>query len=101
MGRVYLFLGRDADAIRMLQLSADANPNDSLAYAVLAAAYALSGRAEDGKAALAECLRLQPDMTIKRLVESWSVPLQATSQTYLRQHGCLCDGLRMAGMREE
>src|SRR5215204_5764703 len=48
-----------------------ANPNDSLAYAVLAAAYALSGRAEDGKAALAESLRLQPDTTIKRLFESW------------------------------
>jgi predicted Zn-dependent protease len=82
MDRVYLVLGRYDDAIRMLQLSAEANPNDSLAYAVLAAAYALSGRAEDAKAALAECLRLQPDMTIKRLFESWSVPLYATSQAY-------------------
>jgi tetratricopeptide (TPR) repeat protein len=101
MGRVYLLLGRDADAIRMLQLAADANPRDSLAYAILAAAYALSGRAEDAKAALAECLRLQPDMTIKRLFESWSVPIQTASQTYLRQHERLRDGLRMAGMREE
>ena len=101
MGRVYLFRGEDDDAIRMLQLSAEANPNDSLAYAVLAAAYALSGRAEDSKAALAECLRLQPELTIKRLFDSWSVPLQSTSQTYLRQHERLRDGLRMAGMREE
>ena len=57
MDRVYLFLGRYDDAIRMLQLSAEANPNDSLADAVLAAAYALSGCAEDAKAAVAECLR--------------------------------------------
>jgi len=101
MGRVYLLLGRDADAIRMLQLAADANPRDCLAYAILTVAYALSGRAEDAKAALAECLRLQPDMTIKRLFESWSVPIQTASQTYLRQHERLRDGLRMAGMREE
>jgi predicted Zn-dependent protease len=43
MDRMYLFLGRYDDAIRMLQLSAEANPNDNLAYAGLAAAYALSG----------------------------------------------------------
>ena len=41
MDRVSLVLGRYDDAIRMLQLSAEANPNDSLAYTVLAAAYAL------------------------------------------------------------
>jgi tetratricopeptide (TPR) repeat protein len=101
MGRVYLLLGRYDDAIRMLQLSVEANPNDSLAYATLAAAYALSGRAEDGKAALAECLRLEPDMTVKRLFERWSLALPRTSQPYLREHERLREGLRMAGMREE
>ena len=56
---------------------------------------------EDARTALSDCLRLQPDMTIKRLFDSWSVPLQSTSQTYLRQHERLRDGLRMAGMPEE
>jgi hypothetical protein len=40
-------------------------------------------------------------MTIKRLFADWSVPLQATSQTYQRQHERFRDGLRIAGMPEE
>jgi tetratricopeptide (TPR) repeat protein len=101
MGRVHFFLGRNEDAVRLLRLSAQANPNDSLAYAVLAAVLALSGRTDDSKAALSDCLRLQPEMTIKRLSESWSVPLQATSPAYLNQHERIREGLRIAGMREQ
>jgi tetratricopeptide (TPR) repeat protein len=100
MGRVHFFLGRNEDAIRLLRLSAEANPNDGLAYALLAAVYALSGRTDNSEAALNDCLRLQPEMTIKRLSESWSVPLRATSQTYLNQHERIREGLHMAGMRE-
>jgi class 3 adenylate cyclase/TolB-like protein/cytochrome c-type biogenesis protein CcmH/NrfG len=98
MGRVQFFLGRDEDAIRLLRQSADANPSDSRAYALLAAVFALSGRPDDAKAALADCFRLQPKMTIKRLFNDWSVPLEATSPTYLRHHERFRDGLRLAGM---
>src|SRR6185312_10884426 len=84
MGRVQLFRGRDAEAIRLLRLSADANPS----------------RDEEARAALADCLRRRPDMTITRLFADWSVPLQATSPAYRRQHERIRDGLRRAGMPE-
>jgi tetratricopeptide (TPR) repeat protein len=98
MGRVQFFLGRNEKAIRLLRLSADANPNDARAYALLAAVYALLGRNDEAASALASCLRLRPDMTIKRLFDDWSVPLQATSPVYFTQHERFRDGLRIAGM---
>jgi adenylate cyclase len=101
MGRVQFFLGHDEEAIRLLRLSADANRSDPRAYALLAAIYALSGRSDEAAAALASCFRLRPEMTIKRLFADWSVPLQATSPVYLRQHERFRDGLRIAGMPEE
>jgi TolB-like protein/class 3 adenylate cyclase/cytochrome c-type biogenesis protein CcmH/NrfG len=100
MGRVQFFLGHDEEAIRLLRLSADANPNDPRAYALLAAVHALRGQGEDAKAALADCLRLRPDMTIRRIFDDWSVPLEATSPLYQRQHERIRDGLRLAGMAE-
>jgi tetratricopeptide (TPR) repeat protein len=100
MGRVKFFLGQDAEAVRLLRLSAGANPNDSRAYALLAAIYALSGKADEAKAALADCLRLQPEATINRLFSDWSVPLAAASATYLAHHERFRDGLRRAGMSE-
>ena len=98
MGRVQFFLGHDEEAIRLLRLSADANPKDVRSYALLAAVYALSGRQDDAAAALASCLRLRPEMTIERFFEDWSVPLQATDPVYLRQHERFREGLRLAGM---
>ena len=98
MGRTQFFLGRDEEAIRLLKLSADANPNDARAYALLAAIYASSGRNDEAASALASCLRLRPEMTINRLFADWSVPLQATSAAYRRQHERFREGLRIAGM---
>ena len=51
--------------------------------------------------ALARCLRLRPELTIKRLFADWSVPLEATSPIYRRQHDRFRDGLRLAGMPDE
>ena len=101
MGRTQFFLGHDEEAIRLLRMSADANPSDAQAYALLAAVYALSERKEDAGWALANCLRLRPQMTIKRFFADWPVPLHATSPAYLRQHERFRDGLRLAGMAEE
>jgi adenylate cyclase len=100
MGRVEFFLGRNEEAIRLLRLSADANPNDARAYAMLAAVYALAGRNREATAALADSRRLQPNMTIKRLFDDWSVPLEVTSPAYLRAHERIREGLRKAGMPE-
>lgn len=101
IGRVQLFRGHDQDAIRYLRMAADANPKDSRSYALLAAAFALSGSPDEAASALAECLRLQPGLTIRRMSESWSVPLQAASDEYLRGHDRIREGLRKAGMRDE
>jgi hypothetical protein len=98
---VHFFLGRDDDAIRMLRRSNEANANDIRSFALLAAVYALAGREEDSRAALAGVIRVRPDMTIKRFFADWSVPLQATSPEYQRQHERFREGLRLAGMPEE
>jgi tetratricopeptide (TPR) repeat protein len=100
MGRVQFLLGREEEAIRLLKLTADANPKDIRAYALLAAIYALSGRHEDASAALADCLRLRPDITVDKFFDDWSVPLQATSATFQSQHERFRDGLLLAGMTE-
>jgi class 3 adenylate cyclase/TolB-like protein/cytochrome c-type biogenesis protein CcmH/NrfG len=98
MGRVGFFLGHNEEAIRLLRLSIDANPNDVQAFALLAAVYAVSERQEDAGWALTNCLRLRPELTIKRFFADWPVPLQATSPVYREQHERLRGGLRLAGM---
>jgi TolB-like protein/class 3 adenylate cyclase/tetratricopeptide (TPR) repeat protein len=100
MGRVQFFRGRDEEAVSLLRRSADANPNDPRAFALLAAIHASMGREDEARAALADCLRLRPDLTIKRIFDDWSVPLEATSPLYRHQHERFRDGLRLAGMRE-
>jgi hypothetical protein len=98
---VEFFLGHNEEAIRLLRLSADANPNDVQAYALLAAVYALSERQEDAGWALANCFRLRPELTIKRFFADWPVPLQAASPVYREQHERFRGGLRLAGMPVE
>ena len=101
MGRVQFFLGNPMEAIRLLKASADANPADPRAYALLAAVYAASEKGAEARIALASCLRLRPNMTISRLFTDWSVPLHATSPDYLSYHERLREGLRLAGMPEK
>jgi TolB-like protein/class 3 adenylate cyclase/Flp pilus assembly protein TadD len=100
IGRVQFFLGRDEEAIRFFKLTVDANPTDVRAYALLAAVYASSGHPVEAAAALADCLHRRPEMTIERFFSDWSVPLQATSLDYRRQHARFRQGLRLAGMAE-
>ena len=100
MGRVRFFLGDDDGATRFMRLSADANPKDARAHALSAAIHALRGHMAEARSALAEALRLEPDASIKRHFDTWSVPLRATSPLYLRHHERLLHGLRVAGLRE-
>jgi adenylate cyclase len=53
-GQALLLLGRDAEAIKILHAAIESNPTEVGDYAVLAAAYALSGRNDEAYAALAE-----------------------------------------------
>jgi predicted Zn-dependent protease len=100
LGRVEFILGNTSEALRLLKLSAEANPKDARAYALLAAIYALSGRREESSWALANAVRLQPEITINSLFNDWSVPLEATSNLYRQQHERFRSGLQLAGMRD-
>jgi hypothetical protein len=71
------------------------------AYAFLAAAYALTGRSEEARAAFARYDRLRPGETVANFRRSSPVPFRLTSLEYRHQFERLKDGLRLAGMPEQ
>ena len=81
-------LGHFDAAIDLIHQSIDAGYRVSYTYRELAAAYALAGKMEDAKTALAEALRLDPTLTIKSVARTNTGPV-------------VLDGLRKAGMPEE
>jgi TolB-like protein/Flp pilus assembly protein TadD len=99
-GQALLLLGRDDDAIRSLTDAIEANPNYVSTYAVLAAAYALRGRDDEARAALAQYRRTNSDVTVSTFRSLSPVPLKLTSAEYLKQRERLKEGLRKAGMPE-
>src|SRR5262249_12429652 len=64
IGRAQFYLGRDDEAIDTLHKSAAANPAISGTHLHLAAAYALTDRAEDARNSLAEFEKLEPNTTL-------------------------------------
>jgi tetratricopeptide (TPR) repeat protein len=60
LGAAYLLAGRSADAIRILERATQRNEGNPYIYAVLAAAYAASGRAAEARSAAAEARRRDP-----------------------------------------
>lgn len=99
-GQALLLLGRDAEAIASLRAAVESNLADVGDYAVLAAAYALSGRDNEAQAALAEYRRAHPDTTVASFRNLSPVPLRLTDPSYRQQRERLKDGLRRAGMPE-
>jgi len=97
-GQVLILLGRDEDAIASLRAAIESNPDDVGDYAVLAAAYALTGRNSEARAALAQYDRFRPGTTVTNFRNLSPVPLQLTSSSYRQQRERLKDGLRKAGM---
>ena len=97
-GQVLILLGRDQQAIASLRAAIEANPADVGDYAVLAAAYALVGRDDQARAALAQYDRSRPGATVTNFRNLSPVPLQLTDPSYRRQRERLKDGLRKAGM---
>jgi TolB-like protein/cytochrome c-type biogenesis protein CcmH/NrfG len=98
LGRMQIALGQDADAVQSLYAAVAANPKAFDSHAFLAAACALAGRHEEAQAALNECKRLRPGLTITGLSRIWSVPIEATDPRYRDYHDRLNLGLERAGM---
>ena len=85
------------DTILWLRRSIEADPELGFNHCALAAAYSLDGRLEEAKAALSECERLRPGVTINKLRAS----PYSTHPTYLTWRERFLDALRKAGMPEE
>jgi TolB-like protein/DNA-binding winged helix-turn-helix (wHTH) protein/cytochrome c-type biogenesis protein CcmH/NrfG len=99
-GHALILLGRDEDAIRALINALDANPKNISSHAFLAAAYALLGRSEQARAALAAYLERRPGERISTFRRHSPVPLALTSLNYRKQYERLSEGLHKAGMPE-
>jgi adenylate cyclase len=99
-GHALVLLGRDEEAVRSLIGALDANPRNLSSHAFLAASYALLGRSDDARAALAAYLQKRPGTQVSTFRRLSPVPLVLTSQTYQQQHERVKTGLRLAGMPE-
>jgi TolB-like protein/Flp pilus assembly protein TadD len=82
-------LGHFDAAIDEFHKAIDSGFRPFFAYAALAASYAHAGRMEEAKTALAEARRLNPNLTVKWMIEHTSNP------------PAVFDGLRKAGLPEE
>lgn len=99
LGRAQIFLEQYDFAVQSLQSAVAANPKDFFARAFLAAAYALAGHQIEAEAALQDCYRLRPGLTIEALSSRlWSVPMESTAPRYRKYHQRLLLGLQKAGM---
>lgn len=81
-------LGNYDAAIDQLRRAIDTGFRTSYIYRGLAAAYALAGKTEEAKTALAEALKFSPNLTIKSVERTNPVPV-------------VLEGLRKAGLKEE
>jgi tetratricopeptide (TPR) repeat protein len=99
-GHALILLGRDEEAVRALISALDANPKSISSHAFLAAAYALLGRSDEARAALAAYDQRRPGTRVSTFRALSPVPLALTSPTYRQQHERLSEGLRKAGMPE-
>ena len=89
LGDAELGLGHFDAAIEDYRKAIDFGMPSMWPYASLTAAYALSGRIEEAKSALAEARRLEPELTMKSLIPR-APPIPN-----------LFDGLRKAGLPED
>jgi len=89
LGSAELGLGHFGAAVDAYRYATDSGFGPFFAYANLAAAYALEGKMDDAKTALAEARRLNPNLTVKSL------------QSVAPNIPALFDGLRKAGLPEQ
>jgi len=102
LGRALIQLGRDAEAADALRASLASNPGFLRARALLAAAEALAGDAENARRSMTEFMAAEPAMTIRQFMEQRShVPLSAVDARYSQENDRIAHGLRLAGMPGE
>jgi DNA-binding winged helix-turn-helix (wHTH) protein len=94
MGMVYLMEGQDQKAIEWLGRAALQAPNAGYPAAYLASAYALVGRDQEAREALAHYLRLWPNTTLETFRPS--IGTAAFNSKMQR----VLEGLRLAGLPE-
>ena len=88
LGEAELGLGNLDATIDEAQKAISAGDRTQASYLELTAAYALSGKMDEAKAALAKARRINPDLTVKWMIERWpNTP-------------AMFDGLRKAGLPE-
>jgi adenylate cyclase len=89
MGGVEIEQGHNDAAIDEIRKAIEAGYRPFIPYAVLAASYALEGKMDEAKSALAEARRLNPNLTVKWFIaHSPNVPKAI-------------EGVRKAGLPEE
>jgi adenylate cyclase len=89
LGESELGLGNLDATIDEAQKALSAGDRSSGSYLELTAAYALSGKMDEAKSALAKARRLNPDLTVKWMIDRWpNTP-------------AMFDGLSKAGLPEE
>ena len=94
IGLIYLMQGEDQKAIEWLSRAALEAPNAGHPVAYLAAAYALVGREQEAREAMAHYLKLWPNTTLKSFGPTIGT---ATFNSKMQR---VLDGLRLAGLPE-
>jgi TolB-like protein/class 3 adenylate cyclase/Flp pilus assembly protein TadD len=89
--------GRDEEAVVWYNQSIGLNPNRPITHFALAAALARLGQTEDAREAVRAGLKLDPGFTIARFR---SVTF-GDHPVYLAGRERMCEGMRIAGVREE
>ena len=89
LGDAEISLGHFDAAIDEYRKAIDSGFRTFFAYTNLAAAYAHAGKMDEAKAALAEARRLNPNLTVKWMIE------------HTPNLPAVFDGLRKAGLPEE
>ena len=96
LGIADLFLGRLWPALDRMRKSVEMNPNVALMQFFLAAATALSGRADEARAAREAGMQLDPNFTVARFRNE----RRSQNPTFLAQRERIYEGLRLAGVPE-
>jgi adenylate cyclase len=100
MGLAHLLLGQADQAVDWLTKACAANPRVYYFYLDLAAAFALRGHLQEARAALAESLKLKPEInSMERQRARWAY---SNNPAYRALAATTVDaGLRLAGMPED
>jgi len=96
LGRALMQLGRNQEAVDVLQETLASNPSFNHGRALLAAAEALAGLLAEATEARDAALRLAPHFTIAK----FRAQLVSNNPAYLAQRERLYEGLRAAGVPE-